>query len=855
MRHGLCSGVSAVVQGANCAAANTHGSDLLQRHQRRHHADPLVPASASVVRAAQACRRCAASKLRCNDERPCQRCVRKGVQCSNIADTLQQQAREQDLQAPVQNATAGSKEWSRSADTDMPLDADPEATDSSQIPPNDCLSGGAGLERDLVDHPLVNPANAMPGVARQPPATPLLLPMLAWDYQWTPDVDSELFDFCFPNVLPDFSAPAALQSYTAPVDREDEERSPELIVSAEGAKAFHDSVWLWVPSSTDTRAANEPNPAQIPPYLFAMPADNVQLSAEILAKRLGPSERDRILAVILDQCEKASVVRIATSFPTHLILEQLLHTALHFQTVGLPLAWLHIPMLTVGTVRNELVCALVAWGAFLSPMAPVQALGSAMLDLIHHAIMAQWVSDNTTTRDLELCQAYALVQHLLLWAGSKRRMEFGEGITQPLVTIMRRSGMLQNHLPLPEPPSLLDDAIALKTKWQAWVQQESKVRLALQVFVQDMQTSMTQFINPLMACSEMNVPLPADDAIWSASTAEEWRTRWLIFAPDAHEWKRPLLSEVVRKAFLAPRRGRGSYEDTSTMSPSSVALQLYGLWDTIWNCRRTSSWLCTDNSISNTLPLGMSYQIELIAQVLEQIEPLITLPTTVPPAQDRQENPSVSGSGHLRSAENLLLFHYISLAFFAPLKRFPELAGKEGEAESNRAFLLLHEWTQNREGRRALWHAAQVFRNARLLPPSQMQNFFVVAVYHASLTFWAFSVVAGAATLRELRALKLSSTLLGRAAGNTVRLDAELSSAVEQYITYGSGSPAIASTQGIGAALVPVLYNPGAMLKLAVDIFSCSSQQCSTYDTPLFTCMVVKLMNDLSAAVQAVGYG
>lgn len=80
-----------------------------------------------------------------------------------------------------------------------------------------------------------------------------------------------------------------------------------------------------------------------------------------------------------------------------------------------------------------------------------------MLDLIYDTIMQQWVRDNTTTRNPELAQAYTLVQHLLLWAGSKRRTEFGEGITQPLITIMRRSGMLQaNHCPH-EAPGLDDN--------------------------------------------------------------------------------------------------------------------------------------------------------------------------------------------------------------------------------------------------------------------------------------------------------------------------------------------------------------------------------------------------------------
>ncbi|KAF9892629.1 hypothetical protein FE257_001031 [Aspergillus nanangensis] len=60
-------------------------SDVLRRHQQSHIAG--IPIKARKGRIAKACQQCFESKLGCDEERPCQRCRRRGMKCTSRDET------------------------------------------------------------------------------------------------------------------------------------------------------------------------------------------------------------------------------------------------------------------------------------------------------------------------------------------------------------------------------------------------------------------------------------------------------------------------------------------------------------------------------------------------------------------------------------------------------------------------------------------------------------------------------------------------------------------------------------------------------------------------------------------------
>ena len=72
-----------------------------------------------------------------------------------------------------------------------------------------------------------------------------------------------------------------------------------------------------------------------------------------------------------------------------------------------------------------------------------------------------------------------------------------------------------------------------------------------------------------------------------------------------------------------------------------------------------------------------------------------------------------------------------------PLEEIQQSAGLE---EVHPVQQTLREWAQSQASRRAVWHAGQVVREARVLPSQHFRDFNAVALYHAGLAFWAYGV-------------------------------------------------------------------------------------------------------------------
>src|ERR1700730_17373227 len=106
--------------------------------------------------------------------------------------------------------------------------------------------------------------------------------------------------------------------------------------------------------------------------------------------------------------------------------------------------------------------------------------------------------DNSTTRELQINQAFALELNIGLWSGNKRKLEITESNSQPWVTMRRRAGHYRRKAPT-EPPLLEDGPEDLERKWRDWVEAESFKRLAFHTLIHDAQASICLLSRPLVS--------------------------------------------------------------------------------------------------------------------------------------------------------------------------------------------------------------------------------------------------------------------------------------------------------------------------------------------------------------------
>jgi len=68
-------------------------------------------------------------------------------------------------------------------------------------------------------------------------------------------------------------------------------------------------------------------------------------------------------------------------------------------------------------------------------------------------------------------------------------------------------------------------------------------------------------------------------------------------------------------------------------------------------------------------------------------------------------------------------------------------AGKENIEEAQKVYHSARQWFDSPASRQSVWHAGQVLRAAACFSSGSLYDFFVIAVYHASMAFWSFGVV------------------------------------------------------------------------------------------------------------------
>ena len=651
---------------------------------------------------------------------------------------------------------------------------------------------------------------------------------------WDTDMDGSL-DFTeaiagipFNNVSPVGASGSTAVDYSQE-PKQAPAKSPEQLAMEAGGRAFSTSVWHWIPTSSDNRAEGQSD-LTVSANLSEKTDESLRLSPEILSKRLSPTDRDRVLSVLLAHCERSNVVRIASSFPSYKLMEKFVHATLHFQTVG-TIAWLHIPTFSSTSLNDELLSALVAYGAFLSPISATQKLGTAMADMLRHAVAERFEANNANTRDLQMLQCLLMVFHLLFWSGSNRRMELGESFSLPLITMLRRSGAMSRGQYRQITPSPDDTAETLDAKWRGWVEQESRLRIVHHVILHDAQISMTQFINPIISPAEMTLPLPASDLLWSARTADEWRLNHASLSPTL---ARPMsMADRVRDALNQSSRTK---PQASQVDATSDIPTLYGLWQMIWDCQLLNSWLKNDtwqHSQREILSLARS---NALASILHDFDnDGVHFRTSI---TDNKE------------AEKATVRSYLCLALYAPLRCLPIFAGRDGESEAQAVYYMLQEWTQSREGRECIWHAGQIFRHARALPYSLMQAFFAVIVYHASLTLWSFAIIVGA------RQKKAGLFPLIQEPDKVLYLDGGPSPLLNSFIALGEGTPAVSNgkTDDAVGDTVLLLHSPGAVMQVGIAILK-EQARFRDNNLPRFVEGLVQLMEDLSQAAKSVGFG
>lgn len=399
-----------------------------------------------------------------------------------------------------------------------------------------------------------------------------------------------------------------------------------------------------------------------------------------------------------------------------------------------------------------------------------------------------------------------------LWSGNSRKIELAESFVHPLHTMLRRSGKFRRSSYPAIVPNRDDSGEELAQKWAQWIKQESYIRLVFRAFQYSAQASMALLATPLVSYAELLLPLPAPKELWLAPDAESWK-RVILSKPDPTV-RRPSLLDCLNDLDIL-----GS-TDVIDQSDSCSAF-LYAAWSLVWEHRQLVSVVKRPSyHWDNSLIMTSRYQE--LAKLLQHFRFICA------------ELPN-STRERLNMTLELILMH-----LHLSLEDLQLWAGLEGQEEAARVLPSLQAWVRTSTSRQAIWHAGQVLRAAKLLPPRFIHNFSSIAVYHSALAFWSYKMILQAEDGNDREQQVLPPSL------PVIWLDDLDSQEVQRFIALARGTPSIRGSRGS----ILSTHEPNSVLDAAMEILHANHVLNLGARPPLVE-NLIQLMKGLRTAAKA----
>ena len=298
----------------------------------------------------------------------------------------------------------------------------------------------------------------------------------------------------------------------------------------------------------------------------------------------------------------------------------------------------------------------------------------------------------------------------------------------------------------------------------------------MHIVIRDAQTSLSLLTPPLISYAEVSVTMPAPTSLWRARTSQEWKDLYLA------TYTQNSVSLPSFRTFMDDPCSMFDFQTLIDTQVSALSI-LCGLWSLSWQYRERKSLLQLPSSTQsrNSALIAKSHYQDTL-NILGHFELAMSdLPVDIQPV-------------------TLIFFQQQLMSLHVSLEDVQLLAGKAGEKEARRVLPLLVTWAQGQESRQALWHAGQILRTVMVNSMIVYYGASAVAVYHASLVFWAYSIVLRSSLASEAaqrQDLPLSNghirpqLKLDHVDEGQVDLCGEKGVASQRFIALGKGRPAI----------------------------------------------------------------
>lgn len=357
-------------------------------------------------------------------------------------------------------------------------------------------------------------------------------------------------------------------------------------------------------------------------------------------------------------------------------------------------------------------------------------------------------------------------------------------------------------------PLISDPAAVLQSKWRQFITRESykrymlysfgvkgaisnlECRLVMRLFFHDVQSSIGLSKNPSMSFHELDFSLPASQDLWRARSADEWRDIMLSKRPAPSAEMIPKVAKVFQLAPILDELDNRYDVELCFMA------MIHGFWGQICTYRDAIRLHRADDyKMGETSTPWLKPQYEELYQNLRYSKSRIQQP----------------GRSH---PQLVFLVEVFMMALHVSVDDLQRISGRNGEEALRKATKSLHgPWISGSESWHAVWHAGQVLRYARALPPTSLQGFNALAVYLAGLTLWVY----GTASPPLSQAGRADGSTLSSEPLDLFPTDGNESRESECFLEFGRGTPGLTVHESSDKSIEP-LTNSGVVLTMFQEV-------------------------------------
>ncbi|KAH9179367.1 hypothetical protein EDB89DRAFT_1878666 [Lactarius sanguifluus] len=538
-------------------------SDLLTRHKRS--CGDLLNQNKSRRKSCQAC---AESKVKCDLKQPCTKCTSRGKECIFINDPAQ--SREKKAAAAARRKAAQKA----AADASSTSSASPRLTPPSCNP---MLYSSMYSSYDIEDETEMSLVTGISSAASAfdisptelfyEPSYPTTCPELsggstttsssmsprsdlfdiAADYYATaPEV--HMLDESLSKILPQDIVPVFSESsYT--MQAQDFVHTPQSLLDF-----GYETQQQWIMDSVLTTCP----PLDVDSYISPLSGDTSTTGGMGLLNGGAPSS----LLVAretspIDLSPKGTLVGPAEAELQHYLY--LFHTV--FQS--------HVPIVHPSTWTLEgkspvLVRAMQACGAQFVKTRTARDFVSQTLDSTRESLLQLAKSPAGSEEVMDMILAGILIQAISLFRQTIDQRPATGHFHGILVMMIKRCGLITACSTWTPPDLSTADASQVEVAWRSWSAHESMKRILSLAYLHDCFWNVFLSLSPSFFASELGWCLPAEDALWNATSSQEWYSLLQISSYCSVTTR---LTGLSIKAALAVLGDMRMPSPTTTLSP------------------------------------------------------------------------------------------------------------------------------------------------------------------------------------------------------------------------------------------------------------------------------------------------